>query len=114
MVRIKKTGAIERAIRRRSAQGKSATIEVIYPIEYAKYVHEDLDAHHDTGNAKFLERPARRLRPELMKDIESDLRQGYTLKEALLRAGLKLQTASQEECPVDTGLLRSSAYTRVK
>ena len=32
---------------------------------YALYVHEDLQAHHETGNAKFLENPFNRRLPGL-------------------------------------------------
>jgi hypothetical protein len=50
---------------------------------YAVYVHENLDAHHTVGQAKFLEDP-------LMQDvneIQSDLNQA--VREGLAKAGFK-------------------------
>ena len=34
--------------------------------------------------------------------------------QAMLKAGLFLQAASQRLCPVDTGNLRASAFTRLE
>lgn len=39
-------------------QEARVTVLLGYGKEYAIFVHEDLDAHHATGNAKYLEKPA--------------------------------------------------------
>jgi hypothetical protein len=38
-----------------TSEGFAITLE--YPMEYAVYVHENLEANHPTGKAKFLEDP---------------------------------------------------------
>lgn len=40
--------------------------------DYAIYVHEDLDAWHRVGNAKFVERPLKEAEPYLMARIATD------------------------------------------
>jgi len=100
--------------RRRLSGGVVTTTQVGYEAPYAVYVHENRQAHHDIGKAGFLIDPFRRLRAELRKQIAEDLRSGRTLKEAMLRAGMKLMYASQEEVPVDTGFLKDSAFARVE
>lgn len=66
----------------------------------------------DTGQPKFLEQPARELRPELMEIVKVSVANGATLRQALIMAGLRLQRESQKLCPVDTGNLKNSAFTR--
>ena len=94
-------------------KGKAINVTVGYNAYYAIYVHEDLQKHHPTGQAKFLEEPARRLAPQMARTVSYYLGRGYTLEQAMLIAGLDLQKESQRLVPVDTGFLRDSAYTRV-
>lgn len=89
-------------------------VVVGYSQAYALWVHENLEAVHKVGQAKFLEEPFRRMRDELGGLIRADLRRGLTIQQALLRAGLYLQRESQRLCPVDTGALRASAFTRLE
>ena len=50
--------------------GNRPDIIVGYTAEYAAYVHEDLDAAHKRGKvAKFLERPARQKRKEILSIV---------------------------------------------
>lgn len=44
---------------------KGPRLDVGYTADYAFWVHERLDVFHPVGNAKFLERPARRYRRHL-------------------------------------------------
>lgn len=99
---------------RRSAE--SSSVLVGYTANYALYVHEMVNAvfQRPGAKAKFLEEPLRLLKDELIKGIEKDLAAGLDMEKALYRAGLKLQRASQEIVPVDTGNLRASAFTRVE
>ncbi len=92
---------------------KGAVI-VGYTQAYAVYVHENLEANHPVGQAKFLEQPARMLRRELANIVTAAMRKKATLIQSLLLAGLRLQRASQMICPVDTSALRNSAFTRVE
>lgn len=94
-------------------EGTDLNCEVGYSAAYAVHVHEDLTAYHEEGEAKFLERPARELREDLFRIVVEAMARGRTVGQALLLAGLRLQRESQLLVPVDTGLLRSSAYTRL-
>lgn len=92
----------------------NAACLVGYTASYGLYVHENLEAIHVVGQAKFLEQPAITLRPELRSIIDQALMSGQTMGDALLLAGLRLQAESQLLCPVDTGNLRASAFTRLE
>jgi hypothetical protein len=88
--------------------------EVGYSQSYARFVHENLEAHHPVGQAKFLEKPARTKRPAMIAIIGKLLKEGKTPKQAVYAALLYLQGQSQALCPVDTGALRNSAYVKMK
>jgi hypothetical protein len=47
---------------------------------YAVFVHQDLTAHHEVGQAKFLERPARERRPEMAKIVLEEMRKDAPTK----------------------------------
>lgn len=53
-----------------------AEVEVGYTMSYAIYVHEDPNAHHPVGQYKFLEQPARQLRPQLLQDVINEVERG--------------------------------------
>jgi hypothetical protein len=95
-------------------QGTPIVVACGFTAAYALYVHENLQAHHPVGKAKFLEEPARLLRRELGSLVAAALKAGKTLGQALLLAGLRLQAEAQRRTPVLTGHLRSSAFTRVE
>ena len=97
----------------KSIRGKVSVV-VGYTQNYAIYVHENLEAHHEVGQAKFLEQPAREIAEQLGTMIASDLKSGLTISQSLLRAGLRLQRESQQLVPVDTGALKASAFTRLE
>ncbi len=67
-----------------------------------------------TGQAKFLEQPARELKDVFAKIVRDAMARKSTLAQALLLAGLRLQRESQKLVPVDTGNLRASAFTRIE
>lgn len=91
---------------------QSVDVIVGYTAEYAIHVHEDLEAYHSNGEAKYLERPFKELGPTLFKIVVTAMKGGATVEQALLLAGLRLQRESQKLVPVDTGNLKSSAFTR--
>ena len=93
-------------------RGRSALVG--YTQAYAIYVHENLEAKHPVGQAKFLETPMRENEAELRQVINDALKRGVALEYALLVGGLRLQGLSQRLCPVDTGALRNSAVTRLE
>jgi hypothetical protein len=52
------TGALRSsAFTEADRQGKNPGVVVGFEEEYAIYVHENLEAHHNVGQAKFLEQP---------------------------------------------------------
>lgn len=114
MVRITNLGGVIRTLRNLAKKRPDISVKVGYQAEYAVYVHENLDANHPNGGqAKFLEQPAREMRSELGQGVVKDMKAGYELEDALMRAGLKLQSASQKLVPVDTGNLRAGAFTEI-
>lgn len=96
-----------------TADGK-ASVRVGYTQAYAIYVHENLTAFHPVGKAKFLEDPFKEMAPKVVELVKGLLAQGLTLPQALLIVGLRLQRESQSQVPVDTGALKSSAFTRAE
>lgn len=93
-------------------QGTRASVVVGYTQNYALFVHEILDAAHPVGKALYLIDPFNDMKPIVGKLVQAYMKQGKTLREALLLVGLELQAQSQEEVPVDTGALKGSAFTR--
>lgn len=106
--------AIAKRLQKAQTGTKSGKASVIvgYTQNYAIYVHENLDAAHPVGNAKFLERPFRDIEPNVPHIVGQAVRKGATLPQALMIVGLAVQRASQEQVPVDTGALKGSAFTR--
>lgn len=43
-------------------------------VGYAVYVHENLEAHHPVGQAKFLEQPVREAEPHFVTDLAESVR----------------------------------------
>ena len=95
-------------------KGGDPRVTVGYTASYATYVHEDMEAFHPVGQAKFLEQPARQLHDVLAEVAVAQLKAGRTLAQALVAAGLRLQRESQKLCPVLTGVLKNSAFTRLE
>lgn len=89
-------------------------LRVGYTAEYAFWVHEDLEALHAVGQAKFLEQPAREYRFALQNRVVEVYRSTKSLKRAVYSAAVMLLDLSQPLVPVDTGYLRSSGEVRVE
>jgi len=106
--------ALKRRQREWLANGKGATVVVGYTQNYALYVHEDLTAHHNVGQAKYLEQPAREFGNVIGKLVSETFRQTHNLTKSLLVGGLRLQRESQLLVPVRYGLLKASAFTRAE
>lgn len=94
--------------------GNTTTAVVGYTQSYGVYVHENMDAHHPVGEAKFLEKPFKLLKRMLFGLITTAVKRGVTLAQAVLMAGLRLQRESQQMVPVDTGALKGSAFTKLE
>jgi len=55
---------------------KGPQAEVGYSADYALFVHEDLQANHPVGQAKFLEAAVRRLKNSVVKDTAKSMSNG--------------------------------------
>lgn len=115
MASVEKLTSLLAKLKSKEKEAKTVSVIVGYTAGYAVHVHEDTQMFHRNGQAKFLETPARQLNNDgTLKNLINDaLRQGKTLPEALLIAGLRLQRESQKLVPVLTGNLRASAFTRI-
>lgn len=49
----------------------SSSARFLSDVEYAIFVHENLDAKHNNGQAKFLEQPMNRATPKLIKHLKA-------------------------------------------
>jgi hypothetical protein len=113
MARVEGINRVHRMLDKKLKQvEKTRSVIVGFTQAYAIYVHENLEAKHDNGQAKFLEAPARELSSTFVDIIATAMRKGRTLEQGLLLAGLRLQREAQIRCPVETGALKGSAFTR--
>lgn len=111
---LEKVIAQLRAKAAKARQDTKASVAVSFNTNYALVVHENLEAFHPVGQAKYLEQPARENQRRYAEIVEKALQQGKTVSQALLLAGLALQRDAQLLTPVDTGLLRNSATTTLE
>ena len=107
---LQKLKATLQALEKKSFREEESVV-VGFTQNYAVFVHEDLQATHKVGQAKYLEAPARRLQGELGRLISSTYVKTKSLSKSLLVAGLRLQREAQLLVPVDTSALKASAYT---
>lgn len=111
---LEKLVARLRAEAAKRIKDSNVSVVVGYTAQYSIYVHENTQANHEVGQAKFLEQPARENRDKYGGIVKQSLQQGRTIAQSLLLAGLALQRDSQELCPIDTGNLRASAFTKLE
>lgn len=84
-----------------------------YSAEYANYVHENMEAFHRVGQAKYLTTAINKFLPKMTNMLKEELKDGGDPKAAIQKVLLAIKYESQKLVPVDTGFLRSSAYTKV-
>lgn len=106
--------SLRRKLKKLSKNSKGATILVGYTANYAIYVHENVGANFQRpgSQAKFLETPLRENSKKYVGIVAKTIKSGGSFTQGLMLAGLSLQRDSQKLCPVDTGNLRASAFTR--
>jgi hypothetical protein len=102
---------LKQVAHKESSRDNSVTVG--FTQAYAVYVHENLEASHVVGQAKYLEEPARALGAsgELARIARKVMVSNGSLRLAILAAGLRLQREAQKLVPVDTGALKASAFT---
>ncbi len=116
MVVLKGLDSLVSKLRAKAAKANTASaasVTVGFTASYTIPVHENMQAVHPVGQAKFLEEPARTLSAELGRLSRDVVARGGTMSQGLLVAGLRLQREAMQLCPVDTGALRASAFTRL-
>ena len=96
-----------------AASQPKVSVVVGFTATYALYVHENLEAIHPNGEAKFLENAANSTSDKVASVIEKAAAAGKPLEQCLLLGGLIIQADAQKRCPVDTGALKGSAFTRL-
>lgn len=85
-----------------------------YAAPYAVYVHENMEARHNNGQAKFLEQPAREHKDDIAAVVVAARRSGQPLERALIAGAEELKKRSQPLVPVATGFLRGSWFAEVE
>lgn len=83
---------------------------------YGVIVHEDQEAHHEHGQAKFLEQPARQLTSDgtISGIVAKTVKAGHGVVKGLVMGGLRIQREAQLLVPLDTGALKASAFTAIE
>lgn len=84
-----------------------------FTAEHAIVVHEDLSAFHAIGQAKYLEQPMRENRAVYARIVRDKMKQGRSLRQAMLAAGYELLRDARALVPVDTGELKASGFVKV-
>lgn len=87
---------------------RDAEASTSYQTPYAVIVHENLNARHPRGQAKFLEQPAREGRRDIAAAAREAGRRGEGSQGIVLAAARRLLELSQPLVPVDTGALKAS------
>lgn len=98
----------------RMEKAEGAEGVVGYAAPYAVYVHENLEAYHPVGEARFLSRALRAGAPFRRAFISDAVKRGRTLYQAVRDWAFVLKRESQARCPVDTGRLRASAFVETR
>lgn len=104
---------LEATLNRLAGRANSTRLVVGYSAPYAAAVHERVHVPHRTGQAKFLEQPARLYQGQVAQIVADSLKLGKTLQEGLMEAGQFLLAQSRLLVPVATGFLRASGFVRV-
>jgi hypothetical protein len=110
MAIIQGEGTVFENLRARKKLGKQGIVNIGFSAPYAVYVHEDMEAIHPNGQAKFLEQPATIYRKQMISGIAHRVSRGQPLDQALLEVGTFLLEEAKRLVPVDTGFLRDSGF----
>jgi hypothetical protein len=100
---------------RKDTTGGKGSAVVGFTQFYAVFVHENLTANHPKGGeAKYLERPFRNIKPQAAQLVQQAMKKGVSMPQALLLLALRVQREAMLLVPIDTGALRASAFTRLE
>lgn len=103
------------SLKARNIKGPANVVgKVVYDAPHAIYVHEDLEAFHSEGQAKYLEQPAREMQQEMAQTTRETFRTTRSMEKAVGESLNRLLEVSQELVPVDTGELRESGHVVIE
>jgi hypothetical protein len=94
----------------KDGRGEKWTGIVGYAAPYAVYVHNNYGANFKVGRAGFLLDVIREERRVLGSIASKSLRAGATMLQRVRAVLEYIKKKSQENCPVDTGFLKASAF----
>lgn len=89
------------------------TLEVGYDTPYAAKVHEDLNAFHPNGHAKYLQAAYEMNLGTYIGFVKYLWMKGIPFDKAMTEIAKLILMVSRKLVPVDTGQLRDSAYMRI-
>jgi hypothetical protein len=97
-----------------------ATVVVGYTADYAGFVHENMEAHHNPPTrAGWLREKSRTERPHIVKTVIDALQQEGaffytpTMAGAMFSGGMALKRSCEEIIPIETGYLKESGFVRL-
>lgn len=105
---------VTETFQRVSEQYQGAKYVIGFTAPYAVYVHENLNARHTNGEAKFLENATRLYAKAAAAMIANMLKNGKTVSQAVMAGGLVILGQAQKRCPVLTGRLKRSGFVKVE
>lgn len=111
MPKITGISEVKRALNKVAKGFVGENVVVGFTQNYALFVHENRNSNHTTGKAGFLLDNARDLQKEMSQIVLNVTKQTGSVEKGLMVAGVRLQSAAQEDTPVDTGALKASAFT---
>ncbi len=100
------------SLRHHGRKHRNVKFVVGFQAFYALWVHEKLDVSHPTGQAKFLEEPARTQGNAIAAACRQAMKAGADLEVGLKASADKLLELAKARVPVDTGFLRDSGFVR--
>lgn len=114
-VEIAGVKSVVQSLRDRAKRQPTYTdLQVGYSASYAIYVHENLEAHHPIGQAKYLESAVRQYSGRVADIVRTEMsKPDVDLTQALMKGGEFLLAESKKLVPVDTGFLRDSGYIHI-
>lgn len=92
--------------------GENKVVEVSFGTNYGLYVHEDMEASHVNGEAKYLTKAADLEESAVIENFKKLIKIA-DLGLTLFSCGAMIQRRAQKLVPVDTGNLKGTAMTEV-
>lgn len=112
--RVNRVIAVLRAKAAKAGKDTKSIVAVGYATNYALIQHENMMFHHNIGQAKYLEQPARQHEKGIANSVRETYKRGATFAQSLIVGGMFLQRMSIPLVPVDSGVLRNSSFVKLE